>query len=209
MYIIDKQKDFYDYHSYIYGMDKSIVFDRRGSNPLDNKTLCDLFYASTLSIAVNQGRGPEFLLLEVGNIQYLIELFDLVYDKNKEKLIDFSVSLFHTYKENQHMFSPVMSLRRIPLDISWAYFSQKKRKFNVPSIDELKRRGVKSRAIIDNPIIGETKLTSILDPVEIWIALQTYISSLDNDRDVSIPMTDKQKADIHGFNNQSFRHPIK
>ena len=34
MYIVDKHKDYYDYISHIYGVDKDTAFDRRGSYEL-------------------------------------------------------------------------------------------------------------------------------------------------------------------------------
>jgi len=63
---------------------------------------------------------------------------------------------------------------------------------------------------VKNPILRETKLTSLLDPQEIWVNLDNYLSSLNNDKDVSIPMTEEEKAEVHGFDRKtSFRNPIK
>jgi hypothetical protein len=58
-------------------------------------------------------------------------------------------------------------------------------------------------------ILANTKLTSLLDPFEVWKDIQTYISSIGNDKDISTPMTEKQKVESHGFDENSFRNPIK
>ena len=42
MYILDKNTDYYDYFSHIYGEDKSITFDRRGSAIIKDEMLVDL-----------------------------------------------------------------------------------------------------------------------------------------------------------------------
>ena len=59
------------------------------------------------------------------------------------------------------------------------------------------------------PILQGTSLTKVLDAETVWIEIQTYISSLDNDKDIDLDTTDKEKATIHGFDKQSFRHPVK
>ena len=50
----------------------------------------------------------------------------------------------------------------------------------------------------------------MLDPKETWIELQTYFSSLGNDKDIDLHLTDVEKAVNHGFDKKtSFRNPIK
>lgn len=209
MYIIDKNPDFYDYFSHVYGVDKGIVFDRRGSAVLSNEIL------GAISVD-RRGHTTGGLLLEIGYVQYILLLTNIEWDCEKlpSTVRSFDIELFHTYRENRHISEAIMSLRRFNLQtiefgFRWGsqLTSKRKEEIEIPLLDELRRR--RESDIIEKPILTNTKLTSILDPQEIWIALQIYISSLGNDRDVNIPMTDKDKAEVHGFNKQSFRHPIK
>ena len=61
--------------------------------------------------------------------------------------------------------------------------------------------------VIGNPIISGTSLTRLLDPQELWIALDQYLSSLRNDPGVPCDMMDRQKAETKGFEHpKSFRN---
>jgi hypothetical protein len=63
---------------------------------------------------------------------------------------------------------------------------------------------------IEDPILADTSLTSILDGEAIWKEIQNYISSLNNEVDVETDISDVDKAVNHGFDKKtSFRHPIK
>ena len=44
MLIIDRNKDFYDHFSHIYGVDNKVVFDRRGSTRINDERLLDYLY---------------------------------------------------------------------------------------------------------------------------------------------------------------------
>ena len=210
MYIIDKHTDFYDHYSHIYGLDKAIVFDRRSSIQLTDEQI--------VAVAFDRYDREKtgHALLEIGDVQYLIRIEDLVYVETPGLAVQsYNVRLLHTYEEHRHIFDPVMSVRRVRVYLWWGghYFRRKPKKgenerIDIPSLDELIRTPCNDYSI-DLPILANTKLTSILDPQAIWSVLQNYISSLDNDRDVSIPMTDVAKAATHGFDKHSFRHPVK
>ena len=207
MYIIDKNKEFYDHFSYIYGIDKCITFDSRGSINLNDENIFNMInYESKSSIK------ESFILLEVGYIQYLIKVFniklksiplDLVYDK----FISFSLEvvwIFHNYK---HYYKSPISIRGVYVDYIWRY--KKDRKYILNDNFNEVIVGVYGEAI-DLPILANTQLTSLINGEKIWKELQNYISSLDNDLDIEIPMTDVEKAVNHGFDKKtSFRHPIK
>jgi len=70
MYILDKNKDYYDYVSRIYGVDKTITFDRRGSFLVNEKELLEPY-----TINIKKGYhsfyddNAIFFILEVGYIQ--------------------------------------------------------------------------------------------------------------------------------------------
>jgi hypothetical protein len=213
MYILDKNKDFYDHYSHIYGVDKSITFDRRGSINLTDQHLIEYGVEDLVRPRYRSERGA--LLLEVGNLQYLIYVTNILYDERAGtpigKAISFDIKLLHTYSEHRHFFKPILSLRRLRLPYSFSWFPKRKHRKQDPEILSLEEaiRACNNDWEIPLPILANSKLTSILNPEEIWIELSNYISALKNDVDISIPMTDKAKADTHGFDKFSFRHPIK
>lgn len=209
MQIIDKNKDFYDYFSYVYGVDKTITFDRRGSTIIYDESIFLLNNKSYLYLMVD--RKTHFIL-EVGNIQYLIEMYDIEIERNWSinEFKSCKLKILHTFSNHTHYFDSVMSIREVDV----------KTRFNW-SRGDFKREPILSDnfrdtviKIYDNyinlPILKETQLTKVLDPEEIWKELQNYISALNNDKEVDIEMTDVEKAEIHGFDRKtSFRHPIK
>ena len=63
---------------------------------------------------------------------------------------------------------------------------------------------------IENPILKDTSISSLLIPVDIWKELSNYISSKGNDKNVEIVNSDIAKLENHGFDKKSsFRNPIK
>ena len=206
MYIIDRHKDFYDHYSHIYGVDKSIVFDRRGSVIIDDFMIVTLSFDGWPLL-----KDDVFhILLEAGYAQYLIKLHDFILQKNSANctvVTSCSMTLARVFEDFKHYYSSPISIRGVRVDYKWNW--KKPRTYIYEGSYKEVVKPYENR-VIDLPILKNTKLTSILDGQKIWIALQTYLSSLGNDRDVSIPMTDVEKAEIHGFDKKtSFRHPVK
>jgi hypothetical protein len=210
MYIIDNNRDFYDYVSHIYGVDKKIIFDRRDSIKLNNESILDVISDPWMRT------GEEFVLLEIGTTQHLFRIYDILYNDRKLKYF-YKIERIHTYREHKNLF-------KVPISISYCFVRtpfffmrhKPKRRYEIPSFNDLMegRKKIlnhsnKERMIIKLPVIADTRLTKFLDPVETWSEIQNYISSLDNDKDVSIEISDKEKANIHGFDKHSFRHPVK
>jgi hypothetical protein len=87
MYIIDKNKDYYDHYSHLYGVDKNIVFDRRGSVLINNDNLVlqpeNRFFRDE----------TQYILLETGMVQYLIKIDDIKYRKAPHKTLKDSFNL--------------------------------------------------------------------------------------------------------------------
>jgi len=76
MYIIDKNQDYYDYFSHIYGIDKTVTFDRRGSTILNDES----FLISPLGSRgwpCNGRKHYSYVVLEVGYVQYLFLIHDI------------------------------------------------------------------------------------------------------------------------------------
>jgi len=206
MYIIDKNKDFYDYLSHIYGCDKAITYDRRGSNIIDDEMIANVankYYKSW------REEDDGFIILEIGNIQYLIKMFDFVTESSAllERFVSCKMEVLRTFKDNKHYYPAFVSIHGVDLNYQWSWKKGGSYKTK-GSYNEVIR--VVYENGIENPILANTQLTSLLDAQEVWVGLQTYISSLGNDKDISLPMTDVERAGIHGFDKKtSFRHPVK
>ena len=86
---------------------------------------------------------------------------------------------------------------------------KKGREYYADSLDEMQRVCSKwPYEIIDLPILTGSPLVKALDGFEVWHELSTYISSLRNEKVVDT-LDDKQKAEVHGFDKNYFRHTIK
>ena len=221
MYIIDKNKDYYDYYSHIFGTDKKITYDRRGSAIINNLDIVSLTGCEKISTDGKIRhehwywrtlRNPEyFVLLEIGFVQYLIKLFNFTFEKTElyYTMSGCSMIIERIFKDNKHYYEFPISIRGCVINSYWKNYKEGYiYKTNEPFEEALE---IKNDAItIDNPILSGTSITSLIDPKEIWVELQSYISSLNNDKDISIPMTDIEKAETHGFDKKtSFRNPIK
>jgi hypothetical protein len=202
MYIIDKNKDFYDHYSYIYGVDKNITFDRRGSILINNNNLIitpDRNY-------INDNARKQFILLETGLVQYLIKISNIDFDKKfynevcfiyLYKNADFEiVNKFETFTNK---FGCAISIHSVYND--WhTYCPTGKEKYDYTNYR------ITNDFEYKLPILANTHLTSILDPDELWKNINTYISSLSNDKYVDIGTTDIEKVVNHGFDKkESFR----
>jgi hypothetical protein len=220
MYIIDKNKDYYDYLSspHIYGTDKSIVLDRRGSTVITDKSLVNLVYSPYTPSSSFRKIGY-FFLLEIGFEQHIIEVIDIKFREEwmrTDELISCSFKKVYTFSNNKptHLYSDLpISIREVSLDYVWGNKGREfKYKFDSTgsySFSDIIRT-TSDNQIVKLPILKETSLTSLFTPEEIWRALQTYLSSLNNDQDKETDLTDVERAEIHGFDKKtSFRNPIK
>lgn len=205
MYIIDKNTDFYDYYSHIYGVDKQIIFDRRGSIILDN-LYC--VYPSYCHIK------ESFCLLEIGYKQYIFCMKNFVFDKLRD-IKSFTVDLIYEYNNNQHFFKKEISL--IPLSYyfpyEWKLLARKKGKRTYehilkPYID-IKDLHYNESDIIELPILKNTQFVKFLNPESVWMDINTFISSKKNDKNIDIINTDKDKVINHGFDVKSSFRNIK
>jgi len=209
MYILDKNQDFYDHFSKIYGEDKAVTFDRRGSVILDG----DMIVNQSYQYYEPRLNDEKFVLLEIGYTQYLIKLFN--FKIKKEATIDivksYSMELVRKFEDYKHYYDSYISIRGCDVNYHWDWGWKKHNKGRRYKTDESFKEAIsKVYKEIDLPIFANTKITSLIDAKDIWIEMQTYISSLGNDKDVSLPMSEVEKAEIHGFDKKtSFRNPIK
>lgn len=206
MYIIDKNKDYYDHYSHIYGVDKNIVFDRRGSVLINNDNL--VLQPENRFI----GRDEiQYILLETGMVQYLIKIDDIKYRKAPHKTLKDSFNLvfdsakfeivkkFENYK---NIFGKAISIHSVYND--WFSYLDYVCGTKSKKIDYLNYR-VTDEISIDLPILANTFLTRIINAEDIWKDINTYISSLNNDKDIK-EASDIEKIVNHGFDKkESFR----
>lgn len=210
MYILDKNTDYYDFYSHIYGVDKQITYDRRGSVLLSDKDLVDL----SARHSIDRKNEVNHILLEAGKVQFIFSLTNFVIDTScfpGDCIKGFDMELENVYTDNMHYFDAPVSIIGVVIDFHFLYgrgFGYNGRKY---LYDRPFGEAVKSfiREPISNPILAKTRITNMVDGEDIWREVQTYISSIDNDKDVNLKMSDKEKAEIHGFDKYSFRHPIK
>jgi hypothetical protein len=205
MYIIDKNKDYYDYFSHIYGIDKKIVYNRRGSKDIYNIKFAKICYKYHLSY-----KGIEHILLEIGYKQYIFQLskFKTIESHQCTIVNDYEIELVKTYSDHKHYFDSPVSLHGVTIKSIWGFKYNENIRYLLdrPYSEAI----VRTYKEINNPILANTKITSFLEALTVWIEIQTYISSLDNDKDVDLNMSDVEKAEIHGFDKKtSFRNPIK
>jgi len=212
MYIIDRNRDYYDYLSNVYGVDKGIVFDRRGSIRLEN----NWFSAGFSIVLAKYSRDDSlYFILEVGTIQYLIKAYDPKWIESPfAQVSHYKIELVRKFQDQKHRYEAPISIRRVRLSHWWRWgknpFENRQQYIQTERYEELILEPHYLAEAVNLPILAETKLTSFIDADEIWKEIMNYISSLNNDIDVSIPMTDVEKAEQHGFDKKtSFRHPIK
>ena len=125
MYIIDKNKDFYDYLSHIYGVDKVITFDRRGSVIIDDEIIANYSQKHCPSF---REKDENFVILEVGMIQYLIKVFNF---KTKEifniaEFVSCSMEIVKIFNDNKHRFNTPISIRGVNLNYKIRWLKRKK-----------------------------------------------------------------------------------
>jgi len=187
VYIIDKHTDFYDYYSNIYGVDKSVVYDRRGSTPIDLNRYTDI-----------QKYHPIHILLEVGDIQYIFLINRTII---KDVAIDDTLKLVQTFQEHKHYFDSPVSLHQVEFSYWWALFSQLSFRYDYSRYSNIK----KVFNSVSNPILANTRLTKCLNAEKVWIDIQNYLTGLKNDKTVD-NLNDVEKAEVHGFDKKSFRN---
>lgn len=155
-----------------------------------------------------------FIILEVGFVQYLIRVHSFETEKqigSPDIFKSCKMDLVREFHENKHFFPSPISINTVGLD--W-YFSRKdgwsKRRYKTQGafseVVEIYDENYRKHHEIKLPILKDTQLTSIIDGDVVWKELQNYISSLNNDKSIDLGLTDKEKANIHGFDKKSFRN---
>jgi hypothetical protein len=232
MQIIDKNKDFYDFLQFQYGIDKSRTYDRRGSIILTQSKLIKflLGHNDKLFISDNTKYGSNVkydiqFILECGNIQYVIKIEDIKALYNAESIIEWEGKyiLLKEFNEFLHLFDATpISIFCLEVNRTIIYKSKrfnkwfnwkKSKNWNDVKLNDLvnkeKKDNIKKNPdkLLINPILKDSKIPSIIPAEKIMQGLELYFSSLNEDKTINISLTDNDKLINHGFDKRwSFRH---
>ena len=225
MRIIDNKKDYYDYLSGVYGIDNLIVYDRRGSVPINpdcislkgaeyyfcQKTLpldkpikgkhnWELKSIAKRRLAETQKRSYRKSWTEGDIYHFILEVGNTHYRFEIERWLD------EKKPACLHMETTLLDTIK---DVQQRYS-------NVPMCiitcraqyrwwhHEVQWEDTNGR--IENPILANTFIHKLIPPAEIWQTLYDYLSSL-KDTPITDSRTDDQKLESAGFDKKtSFRN---
>lgn len=236
MRIIDKNTDFYDYIQNIY-RDDSVTFDRTDSFLLTKEMLCDCLGSVGNRHRYSSWDGIEedyYTLLQVGNTFWLfyIEVTEwggIYKDKPKAYTIDLFATWKNYDKERKLISLDIVSPGYDVFHLYYKYmYKGATRKesakkvlnsfINAINTNDYKVEDSLNRKVIYNgdgtkvekhiPILKACGISSCVDPMEIYLALDEYFSleKQSKERTASLGLTDKEKIENHGFDTKtSFR----
>lgn len=221
MRIIDKNTDFYDFYQNLYP-DKTFTFDRRDSYILTKDIMCDhLFvdkYWSWKEKSNKSYKKYNYMLLQICNTFWLfkIEITEITdYDRVK----DYKVELLNKWKN----FDKPRELIKLDVIRFTHYYGYKKEPTIEDRVNEINRNEHKVRRNLNNytvyiggeerverhiPLLKASGLAALIDPHEVFLALEQYfaLEKSDSERREPIGTTDIDKIESHGFDkNTSFR----
>lgn len=202
-------KDYYDYLSGVYGIDEKIVYDRRQSTLLSRRD-SPFFNYERLESDKSKRKGWRWekvggkyqkieyqigklseCLLEIGNKWYFL-ICERYLDENNHVCIDWSIENIRDIPNNKRAGQTPMTF--FEKFIHWR------------SLKQMEHISFDDAESIPNPILKGTPLAAIIPAQDIYDALSSYISSL-NDIEVVDTRTDAQKAESAGFDSKtSFRN---
>ena len=225
MRIIDNKKDYYDYLSGVFGIDNLIVYDRRGSVPINLDCIslngAEYFFSQRIlpldkpitgkrhwelksivkrRIAETDKHRYSMSWTEGDIYHFILEVGNTHYRFEIERWID------NKTPERLHVETTLLdTIKNVPQRYS-----------NVPICiitcraqywwwhHEIRWEDTKGR--IENPILANTFIPKLIPPTEIWQALYDYLSSL-KDKPITDSRTDIQKLESAGFDKKtSFRN---
>ena len=234
MQIIDKNKDYYDYCQFEFGpVDKTAIFDRRGSKVLSKQEFLRQFCGNKYSKFLSYNFSPKEkegtwyyfddeerpypyysfdssdispLLLEAGSVQYVLELKNASYMWIRQADGGYEYT-FRGDLSLVHSFDENVHLCHNPITL--IHF-RNKNEDNWKSRDDT----LKSALDIDvgedtvkdalvNPILKDTPIPSIIPARDFYNALDNYFRSMYNDKTIEIKNSDIEKAINHGFDKKA------
>lgn len=197
MRIIDKNKDFYDYFQ---DYDSDIVFNRRGSHILTNEEL------NVWVLWSRHKADDKYFLLQIGYTNWLILAKPTKINQDGYggyTVEDFSLELIEMWKDYNK--SVDFKFGEIKTHYTMEYITSKKFNHKTALIDDIKLGNFeyKNNFTEKSPIIlSKTKLPSILNPQDVYMAIDEWLSHKKDDV-VHDTMSDKEKIVSHGFDTKS------
>ena len=214
MRIIDKYKDYYDFFGHK-SEDKTLVYDRRGSTPLNKETV--LFhiyrYSRDNSLTFGLQAGFKLFILEAIHLQadYDPKTRKLQYVAGDLQLVD-SIDNFNW--AGQPLQFVDLKLPYTRFNNRWytyrsAWDRSYQNQLKTVPVMRKKDNGQPDEPLAEKPLLCDTAIPALIPPFEIYKNLEMYISSLKTEKTVDIATND-EKIINHGFDmKSSFRHPIK
>lgn len=213
MKIIDNKKDYYDYLCGVYGIDESVVYDRRGSVRLASDSDFNRYLARGVKFCYNNQQFVMKLVEKHGPKQFNWWNFDEgTRDKLKNEvyygnLATVCVSVgFNKYKFiiDRWVENGVVCGQEFLVDVS-------KRPKNQP-ITLLEYAPEATRwysytgiNCIENPIFEGTWIPKYIDAKDVWESIYAYVSAT-KDKDIADNRTNQEKIISNGFDTKtSFR----
>lgn len=214
MKIIDNKKDYYDWVSGVYGIDNSVVFDRRGSNVLKGN-----FHFSAIDRNTPQHKQLFYFHQSIEASQRAIQRISSKYPILKDITCHGNIFiarvylgckcyifLLDRYNENETL-----------LGDDWLLEIRERPKSNKPTLIEFGPCYGYSRWTyidvdrellykVENPIFADTWITKHITPEQAWKDIYECLSSM-KDKDIVDKRTDKEKIVSAGFDTKtSFRN---
>ena len=214
MRIIDKYKDYYDFFGHK-SEDKTLVYDRRGSTPLNKETVLFHIYRYSRDNSVTFGLQAGFKLFILQSIHLLAEHDPrtriLQHVTGDIQLVD-SIDNFNWTGQPLQFVDLELSFPRS--NNRWytyrsAWDRSYQNQLQTVPVMRKKDNGLPDEPLAEKPLLCDTAIPALIPPFEIYKNLEMYISSLKTEKTVDIATND-EKIINHGFDmKSSFRHPIK
>lgn len=225
MRIIDNRHDFYDY---LQDSTDTIVFDRRNSFLLTKEHLCS-HVEPIMHLYVKDKDIYRFLLLQCGATYWLILM--TITKFNSFKILDYNLELLSMWKNYDKPTIPI-KLSEIKINALYKYMNYKYDTYtnyinNATNLqDAINNNDFKEERIIshcmvskcikntikreikDMPILNACGIINIIDPVDIFTAIEEHFSleKTNSERIEPLGATNDDKIVMHGFDTKiSFR----
>ena len=232
MKIIDNKKDYYDYLSGTFGIDETVVYDRRGSvalnseyafqqgmnfffsepplpwdKPLNNKEWCSLCsiikQKEAMSIVYKKRKNTVWYEGEV--YHFILEVGTVLYRFEEERWIEEND---RGHANVEYRLIDTLKDQRKYSDAPMSLIPCQGRYGRITQNSRWEETKEPWLHRIDNPIIVGTFIPKVIPAADIWQSLYAYLSSLKD-----IPFTDTrsdiQRLESAGFDKKtSFRNVL-
>ena len=214
MRIIDKYKDYYDFLGHT-SEDRTLVYDRRGSTPLNKETVLYYIYRYSRDNSVTFGLQAGFKLFILQAIHLQAE-----HDPRTRILqhVTGDIQLVDSIDNFNWAGQP---LQFVDLKLPYSLYKNKwythtdswdrSYQHQLKTVPVMRSKGNErpDELLAEKPLLCDTGIPALISPFEIYKNLEMYLSSLKTEKTVDI-VTNDEKIINHGFDmKSSFRHPVK